>query len=82
MLEKYPGDGELLVSVAECCLDEGMDEKAIEYLEQVDENDDEYLRALILQADLYESLGLTEVAERKLTEARKKTKIILYFLTH
>lgn len=72
LLEKYPGDGELLVSVAECCLDEGMDEKAIEYLEQVDENDDEYLRALILQADLYESLGLTEVAERKLTEAHQK----------
>ncbi|KZE66237.1 hypothetical protein AWM68_07655 [Fictibacillus phosphorivorans] len=72
LLEKYPGDGELLVSVAECCLDEGMDEKAIEYLEQVKENDDEYLRALILQADLYESLGLTEVAERKLNEAHQK----------
>lgn len=72
LLMKYPGDGELLVSIAECCLDEGMDEKAIEYLEQVKEQDDEYLRALILQADLYENLGLTEVAERKLTAAHRK----------
>ncbi|WNB93735.1 tetratricopeptide repeat protein [Bacillus sp. NEB1478] len=74
LLESYPGDGELLVSIAECCLDEGMDEKAISYLEQVQEIDDEYLRALILQADLYESLGLSEVAERKLTVAYEKDK--------
>jgi tetratricopeptide (TPR) repeat protein len=72
LLKKYPGDGELLVSIAECCLDEGMDEEAISYLEQVDKNDDEYLRALILQADLYEGMGLTEVAERKLMDAHQK----------
>lgn len=72
LLKKYPGDGELLVSIAECCLDEGMDEEAISYLEQVDKNDDEYLRALILQADLYEGMGLTEVAERKLKDAQQK----------
>lgn len=72
LMEKYPGDGELLVSIAECCLDEGMDEEAISYLEQVDKNDDEYLRALLLQADLYEGMGLTEVAERKLKDALEK----------
>jgi tetratricopeptide (TPR) repeat protein len=72
LLEKYPGDGELLVSIAECCLDEGMDEEAISYLEQVDKNDDEYLRALILQADLYEGMGLPEVAERKIKDAHEK----------
>ncbi|MBY6035703.1 tetratricopeptide repeat protein [Fictibacillus nanhaiensis] len=74
LLEKYPNDGELLVSIAECCLDEGLDEKAISYLEEVKEDDDEYLRALILQADLYEGLGLTEVAERKLAAAREVDK--------
>jgi tetratricopeptide (TPR) repeat protein len=74
LLETYPGDGELLVSVAECCLDEGLDEDAISYLDQVDQEDDEYLRALLLQADLYESLGLAEVAERKLAEAYGKDK--------
>ncbi|MCM3718922.1 tetratricopeptide repeat protein [Fictibacillus phosphorivorans] len=72
MLKKYPGEGELLVSLAECYLDEGMDEEAISYLEQVDQNDEEYLRALILQADLYEGMGLTEVAERKLKDAYQK----------
>lgn len=72
LLNKYPGEGELLVSIAECCLDEGMDEEAISYLEQVDKNDEEYLRALILQADLYEGMGLTEVAERKLRDAHEK----------
>jgi tetratricopeptide (TPR) repeat protein len=72
LLKKYPGEGELLVSIAECCLDEGMDEEAISYLEQVDENDEEYLRALILQADLYEGMGLTEVAERKLKDAHER----------
>ncbi|WP_077364051.1 tetratricopeptide repeat protein [Fictibacillus arsenicus] len=72
LLNKYPGEGELLVSIAECCLDEGMDEEAISYLEQVDKNDEEYLRALILQADLYEGMGLTEVAERKLGDAHEK----------
>jgi tetratricopeptide (TPR) repeat protein len=72
LLKKYPGEGELLVSIAECCLDEGMDEEAISYLEQVDKNDEEYLRALILQADLYEGMGLTEVAERKLKDAHEK----------
>jgi tetratricopeptide (TPR) repeat protein len=74
LLETYPGDGELLVSVAECCLDEGLDEEAISYLEQVKEDDEEYLRALLLQADLYEALGLAEVAERKLTAAYEKDK--------
>lgn len=72
LLNKYPGEGELLLSIAECCLDEGMDEEAISYLEQVDKNDEEYLRALILQADLYEGMGLTEVAERKLRDAHEK----------
>jgi tetratricopeptide (TPR) repeat protein len=72
LLKKYPGEGELLVSIAECCLDEGMDEEAISYLEQVEKHDEEYLRALILQADLYEGLGLTEVAERKLKDAHEQ----------
>jgi tetratricopeptide (TPR) repeat protein len=72
LLELFPNDGELLVSIAECCLDEGMDEEAISYLDRVSVDDEEYLRALILQADLYEGQGLIEVAERKLTEAQNK----------
>lgn len=69
LLEKYPGEGELLHLQAECFIELGEDLKALELLQSIDRSDTFYLNALLLLADLYQSQGLEEVAEQKLLEA-------------
>lgn len=62
-------DEELLIFVAECFIDLGQDEKAIERLEAFSHIDETDLRPLLLLADLYQAQGLAEVAEHKLLKA-------------
>lgn len=69
LLEKYPGEGELLHLQAECFIELGEDLKALELLQSIEQSDPFYLNALLLLADLYQSQGLEEVAEQKLLEA-------------
>lgn len=71
LLSSYPGEGELLVILAEILMEKGQEDDAILTLEKVDEQDDVYPQALLLLADLYEMEGLYEVSEQKLLHAKK-----------
>lgn len=72
LLELYPDEGEILVSLAEVTAEAGGEEKAILLLEQIGEEDPSFGQALILLADLYQMQGLYEVCERKLLKAKEK----------
>ncbi|KUP06566.1 hypothetical protein Q75_08580 [Bacillus coahuilensis p1.1.43] len=74
LLELYPGEGELLVMKAEILVEMDQEEKAIELLSTVHEQDPNFPRSLLLLADLYQMQGLYEVSERKLLEAKEKAK--------
>ena len=71
LLQKYPDHGELRILTAECLIDLDKEDKAIQYLNRIDETDEHYLNALLLLADLYQSQGLEEVAEQKLLRASR-----------
>ncbi|GAB2574602.1 tetratricopeptide repeat protein [Gracilibacillus alcaliphilus] len=65
-----PGNGDAKIMLADIMTDKEADEKAIELLNEIDENDANYLQALVQLADLYQAQGLFEVAERKLLVAK------------
>lgn len=71
LLEKYPNEGELLILIAEACIDLGEEEEAVLLLERVEEDDPSYVESLMLLADLYQMEGLYEVSERKLKQAKE-----------
>lgn len=71
LLELYPGEGELLVSMAEVLIDSDQEDEAMLLLEQISPDDDVYPSALLLEADLYQLQGIPEVSERKLLQAKQ-----------
>ncbi|WP_064091035.1 tetratricopeptide repeat protein [Rossellomorea aquimaris] len=71
LLQYYPGEGELLVEVAEVLVEMDQEEEAINNLALIEEDDPTYPRALLLLADLYQMQGLFEVSEQKLIQAKK-----------
>ncbi|MCU9613703.1 tetratricopeptide repeat protein [Caldibacillus lycopersici] len=71
LLESYPGEGELLISLAEININLDKEEEALLELEKITRDDPSYIEALLLQADLYQMDGLFEVSEQKLLEAQR-----------
>ncbi|MGM0845955.1 MAG: tetratricopeptide repeat protein [Bacillota bacterium] len=71
LLTKFPGEGELIVTLSEVLVELDDEEGALELLSEIDETDPDYPRALLLQADLYQMQGLFEVSEQKLLHAKK-----------
>jgi tetratricopeptide (TPR) repeat protein len=71
LLKKYPGEGDLIVGLSEVFVEMDNEEKAIDLLLTLSEQDPEYPRALLLLADLYQMQGLHEVSERKLVQAKQ-----------
>ncbi|WP_433742835.1 tetratricopeptide repeat protein [Falsibacillus pallidus] len=69
LLSQYPEEGELKVMIAECLVEMDKEEEAIHYLENIEPDDPNYPRALLLAADLYQMQGLFEVSEQKLLRA-------------
>ena len=49
-LELYPGEGELLVSIAEILIDNDQEDEAILMLEKISQDDDVYPSALLLRS--------------------------------
>ncbi|WP_377345702.1 tetratricopeptide repeat protein [Pontibacillus salicampi] len=68
--QKYPEEHELTIMLAEIYVDQEQDEYAIDLLNEITEESEEYLGALVQLADLYQSQGLFEVAEQKLLAAK------------
>ena len=71
LIAKYPEEGELYLLKAEMLIDLEEEEEAIHILNQISSEDDNYVPALLLVADLYQMQGLSEVSEQKLMEAKK-----------
>lgn len=71
LLEAFPEEGELRVLLAEVLVDMDQEEEAMLLLEQLDQKDENYPRALLLLADLYQMQGLYEVSEQKLQAANE-----------
>jgi len=71
LLEATPEDADLHLSLAEIAFEDGEVDQAFIHLDYVKEGDHLYTTALVLQADIYQSLDLTEVSEAKLKEAIK-----------
>ncbi|GAF65281.1 hypothetical protein BTS2_2179 [Bacillus sp. TS-2] len=72
LLELYPDEGSIIVFLAEIYIDLDLEDEAIDYLLEIKDNDDSYLQAQLLLADLYQLQSLDEVAEQKLLAAAKK----------
>lgn len=71
LLEAFPEEGELRVLLAEVLVDMDKEEEAMLLLEQLNQADENYPRALLLLADLYQMQGLYEVSEQKLQAAKE-----------
>ncbi|HLS23523.1 MAG TPA: tetratricopeptide repeat protein [Pseudogracilibacillus sp.] len=70
LLDRYPEEGQLITKLAHFYIELEEDERAIDLLNQVAEDDPFYVHSLLLLADLYEREGLLEVSEQKLLEAK------------
>lgn len=57
---------EVNLSLAEIASEDGQLEEAFLYLDQIDEASPDYVTALVIMADLYDSEGLTDVAREKM----------------
>ncbi|KRM11537.1 tetratricopeptide repeat protein [Paucilactobacillus suebicus] len=71
LLEKYPDEDQLRTALADIAIDEGNNDEALSYLEQVSPDSDAYLQSLLVAADLYQTQELFEVSEQKLLDAYK-----------
>ncbi|ANZ72227.1 tetratricopeptide repeat protein [Pediococcus claussenii] len=69
LMKKYPADSEFKIDSAEILIDQGKNDEAIELLDSVDPDSENYLQALLVAADLYQTEELFEVSESKLLEA-------------
>lgn len=83
LLTHYPDESELKIMLSDIYIELEKDEAAIDLLNDIEQDDPLYLQALLQLADLYQALGLYEVAERKLLiakEAAPKEPIIDFAL--
>src|SRR5699024_294020 len=73
LLDRYPEEGQLITKLAHFYIELEEDERAINLLNQVAEDDPFYVHSLLLLADLYEREGLLEVSEQKLLRSEEHT---------
>ena len=66
IVEDFP---EVHLNLAAIASEDGQNEEAFAYLEEIQADSDWYVSALALKADLYQLEGLTDVAREKLLEA-------------
>ncbi|MGM8213969.1 tetratricopeptide repeat protein [Bacillaceae bacterium W0354] len=71
LLQDYPDDFEIKFMLADIYIDLEQDEKALDLVESIEPNDPNYIRALVVLADIYQSQGLYEVSEQKLLQAKQ-----------
>ncbi|MGP4071938.1 tetratricopeptide repeat protein [Piscibacillus sp. B03] len=67
----YPNDHQIKFQLADIYIDLEMDTEALELIESIEPDDPEYINALMILADIYQSQGLSEVAEQKLMQAKE-----------
>ena len=71
LLKKYPSEDQLKSDLAEIAIDDGQDDKALNYLSQIKSGSPDYVQSLMVAADLYQTQGLLGVSKQKLLTAKK-----------
>ncbi|WP_337019425.1 tetratricopeptide repeat protein [Oceanobacillus massiliensis] len=71
LLDLYPDESDLKISLADIFIEMEEDEPAITLLNEINTEDPAYVQALIQLADLYQAQGLFEVSEQKLLTAKQ-----------
>jgi tetratricopeptide (TPR) repeat protein len=69
LLERYPDENQLRTALADIAIDEGNNDEALSYLDQIKPESNAYVQSLLVAADLYQTQELFEVSEQKLIEA-------------
>lgn len=72
LMVTHPYEGQLQIMLAELFIELGEDDRAIEVLAEIPQEDASYVQGLLLSADLYQGEGLDEVAEHKLLLAKNE----------
>ncbi|QIL46608.1 tetratricopeptide repeat protein [Vagococcus coleopterorum] len=71
LLESFPNEGSLLISLAEIAIENDQTDEAFGYLQAIPKDDNYYVESLLVLADLYQVLGVPEVSEKKIKEAKQ-----------
>ncbi|WP_249871861.1 tetratricopeptide repeat protein [Oceanobacillus saliphilus] len=71
LLELYPEESDLKLSLADIFIEMEEDEPAITLLNEIKKDDPAYIQSLLQLADLYQAQGLFEVSEQKLLTAKQ-----------
>lgn len=71
LLEKFPEAEELHIPLAEIAIENNEIDDAFTHLEAISTHHPAYIESLLVLADVYQVLGLPEVSELKLKEAKK-----------
>ena len=72
LLEKTQ-DNSLYLSLAEIAIENNQIDEAFQALDHIEKESDDYIQALVIAADLYQVIGVPEVSEQKLKEAKSLT---------
>lgn len=70
LLKQYPHEDELRTMLADIAVSEGHSDTALNYLAAIPKDSKAYGQALLTAADVYQTLGMPEVSEAKLKEAK------------
>lgn len=70
LLIDFPEEDAFYISLAEIAIENDEINEAFNYLEQIKPESDSYLESLLVTADLYQVLGIPEVSEAKLLQAK------------
>lgn len=71
LLNLYPDEDSLKISLGEIAIEEDKLEEAFEWLEQIKPSSDLYAQSLLTLADIYQMMDIPEVSEQKLKEAKQ-----------
>lgn len=67
----FPEADGLNIPLAEIAIENNLIDDAFAYLEKVEKDSDSYVQSLLVTADLYQVIGIPEVSEAKLKEAKR-----------
>ena len=70
LITEFPEEDSFYLYLAEMAIEDDEIDQAFEYLEKVQPKSDNYVESLLITADLYQVLGIPEVSEAKLLQAR------------
>jgi len=71
LLEIFPDEDSLKISLAEIAIEEDKIDDAFEWLEQIKPSSELYAQSLLTLADMYQMMEIPEVSEKKLKEAKE-----------